>query len=61
MADKLLEGNLEERLRTYRAAGVSWQEIARRLYSEASVEASVTTLIKWGQLLGIPEPEAVSS
>lgn len=55
MADRLMKGNLEARIRELRAEDLSWQEISRRLFAEASVEVSAETLRAWGRRLGIDQ------
>lgn len=56
MVDRLLDGRLEATLRAQRAEGVSWEEMARRLYAEHHAPISGATLRSWGKQLGIPDP-----
>lgn len=47
MADRLLDGRLAELVAADRAAGASWDEVARHLYVEGGVELSRDTLRGW--------------
>lgn len=57
--DKLLDGNLEDRLRAARRRGASFDEIARSLHVEQP-ELSVTgeTIRQWCHRLGVDEEVA---
>lgn len=57
MADRLLDGRLEEQLRQYRQAGVSFPAIAR-LMARDGVAVSHYTLRKWARELGIEDDDA---
>jgi hypothetical protein len=57
MVDRMLDGHLETFLRERRAAGMSWEEMARRLYAEQGIPISGATIRNWGKQLGIPEPQ----
>jgi len=59
MANRLAGGNLPELLAERRAAGQSWDDISRQLYSEVGIEVSAETLRKWGDLLAASD-EAVA-
>lgn len=63
MIDRLLDGKLEATLREQRAAGMSWEEMARRMYAEHAAPISGATLRSWGKQLEIPDPtpEAAAS
>jgi protein-disulfide isomerase-like protein with CxxC motif len=58
MCDRLLKGRLEDRMRECRQAGMSFAEIARRLYVEGRVEVTAETLRVWARELGIKDSEA---
>lgn len=58
MADTLMKGTLEERLRELRAEGRSYDEISRVLYAEGSVNISGRTIRDWFvQLEAAPDPD----
>lgn len=57
MADRMADGTLAERLKGLRAAGESWEAIARQLYDECGIEVSGQTLRTWGLALGLREDE----
>jgi hypothetical protein len=60
MADRLLNGGLQDRIREGRVAGVSFEDLARQLYAEAGVEVTAQTLRNWARSLDIePAAEAV--
>lgn len=54
LADKALDGQLETRLRDARAAGESFEEIARKLHNDG-IAISGETVRKWCHDLGIEE------
>lgn len=56
MADALLQGRLEDRLRELRADGRSYDEISRVLYGEASVDVSGRTVRDWCVQIGADGP-----
>ncbi len=49
MANRLLDGRLDELIAEYRAAELSWEEISRKLYEAGGVEVSAETLRKWAR------------
>ncbi len=51
MANRLASGQLPELLATHRAAGLSWDDISRQLYSEVGVAVTAETLRKWSEML----------
>lgn len=62
MADLLMEGRLAERLAAHRGAGMSYEQIGRRLYSEAGIDVTSNTIRKWLRFLGIEaDPKAAAS
>lgn len=59
MADALMKGRLEDRLRELRSEGRSYDEISRVLYAEASVNASGRTIREWCVQVGAsPDTDA---
>jgi DNA-binding transcriptional MerR regulator len=60
MTDRLAGGNLEERIRTLRNEGLSFDAIAARLYAEHQIEVTGTTIRSWAKQLGI-EPATKST
>ena len=60
MADRLTGGRLAELLRAYRTAGMSWDDISRRLYGDFGVDVTSFTLQKWGTDTPDDEPEAAT-
>lgn len=62
LADHLLEGELEDKLRKWRGEGLSWDEVARELWLETKRQVSITGpgIQSWGETLGIPDPKAKS-
>lgn len=61
MTDRMVGGDLAQRLTDYRSAGLSWVAISNRLYADAGVEVADVTLADWGRRLGIPNPKAKSA
>lgn len=55
LADTLLEGQLEQFVRSRRAQGRSWRLISRDLYEATQVDVSYETLRTW-----FPEAKAAS-
>lgn len=53
LADAAVGGDLYERLRKWRDAGVSYQAISNLLRDEIGTEISQETLRRWGQRLGL--------
>jgi hypothetical protein len=53
MADRLLEGQLELRLRSLYTESGSWEEVSRRLLVEHAIQVSGQTLRQWAKRLGI--------
>lgn len=49
LADRLLDGTLDERLLRYKRANVPWSAVSRLLAEEIEVEISAETLRRWGQ------------
>ncbi len=47
MANRLTGGKLADLLTEYRAAGLSWDDISRRLYGDFGVEVTAVTLQSW--------------
>jgi len=60
MADRMAEGNLAARITALRAAGDSWETIARVLYDESGIEVTGQTLRAWGQMLGLRDERATA-
>lgn len=62
LVDKLADGNLEERIRTLRAEGLSWEMIARSLHADFGTAVSHETVRSWARQLGLgtstPDVEA---
>lgn len=65
MANRLAGGRLPDLLRDYRADGLSWDDISRRMYGDFGIEAAAETLRQWAEQLNIPapptEPKAAAS
>lgn len=59
LADRILGGDLADRLRAFRSEGLSFEAIAREL-SLQGIEVSGETVRKWCAGLA-PEPEAAQS
>ncbi len=59
LADHLLDGALEANLRTWRAAGLSWDTIAKELWAATDKKVSITGpgLQIWAKQLGIEDPQ----
>ena len=57
--DRLLDGQLEQFLRTHRAQGLAWDAISLELVNRTGVEVTGQTLRVWSDQLGIntPDPE----
>jgi len=53
LTDRLLDGKLEEFLRSARAAGESHETITYRLRSEHDIKTSKSTVYRWCLDLGI--------
>lgn len=53
MADRLTGGRLASLIAAYRAEGLSWDDVARKLYDDGGVEANGETIRKWATALGI--------
>lgn len=60
LADRVLGGQLEQRLRTKRSAGVSFDAIARELAGEG-IRVSGETVRMWCQELNIGATQEVAS
>lgn len=61
LVDRLLDGKLEQELRSRRAAGAAFDTIARWLATEHAIDVSSVTVRRWCLDLGIEtEPEAVA-
>lgn len=57
LADRLVGGNLDQRLACWRAEGLSFHEIAFRL-REHGVTVTGETVRRWSNELAEPEPAA---
>lgn len=53
MADRLMQGQLAERLEELRDEGLSFDTIALRLHEQAGVVTTGTTVGSWCRALGI--------
>lgn len=61
LVDRILEGRLAETLRVYRAEGLSYEQISRRLADEHQIEIVTETVRKWCIEVAADEPtQAVS-
>lgn len=61
MADRLVEGKLEEILTERRLKrNQSFDQIARELYAEHGLEVTRQTIAKWVEALGIGAPETAA-
>jgi intein-encoded DNA endonuclease-like protein len=47
MADRLAGGQLEEALLSMRSAGLSYDEISRRLFADHGIEVTRQTIANW--------------
>ena len=56
--DRILGGRLEKLLRRYRAQGLSYEAIARRLYVDHDVEVTGKTVNRWMTQFDDREPAA---
>lgn len=58
LADLLLDGQLEAKIRAWRASSTSWEEIARLIWSETDRQVTITGpgVALWARQLGI-EPD----
>ncbi len=59
LADYILEGTLEPKLRAWRASGMSWDTIAKELWAETDKKVSITGpgVQAWARQLGIEDPQ----
>lgn len=55
LVDRLLDGKLEQELRTRRAAGDSFETISRWLAVDHSIDVTSTTVRTWCRDLGIED------
>lgn len=53
MANRLAGGDLPGRLASWRAEGLSWDDISRKLYVECGADVVSETLRRWANQLGI--------
>lgn len=60
MADRLAGGQLADLMASYRTDGMSWDDIARKLYG-LGVEANGETLRLWAKTLGITDESAAAA
>lgn len=60
MADRILDGRLEEVLRGLYAESGAWEVVSRRLFAEHDIAISGQTLRRWAKALGIGDTEAVA-
>lgn len=58
--DRIVGGDLADRLTAWRAEGLSLAEITYRLRAEHDVKVSTTTVHRWCRDLAIPTPERVA-
>lgn len=64
LADLLLGGDLEAKIRAWRSEGHSWEQIARMVWSETDQQVTITGpgVALWARQLGIePEPDEAAS
>jgi hypothetical protein len=61
MANRLMGGTLAERLEALRADDLSFETVARVLYTEGGVEATAETIRSWTRQLGIEPPVEAAS
>lgn len=64
LADLVLEGTLEAKIRDWRTDGSSWEEIARLIWAETDRKVVITGagVARWARQLGIePEPTEAAS
>lgn len=61
MANRLMDGRLADRLESLRADDLSFETVARILYTEAGVEATAETIRSWTRQLGIEPPIEAAS
>lgn len=55
MADRLADGRLTELIAEGRAAGLSYDDIARRLYADYGIEATRQTVANWASAIDATE------
>lgn len=60
MADRLADGRLAEIIAEQRAAGTSFEAIARQLHADHGIEVSGTTVANWSRALDLEPAEAAS-
>lgn len=58
MSDEATGGRLADRIAELREDGLSWRQMAQRLYAEHGLVVTDETLRKWGQKLGLDSSEA---
>lgn len=50
MADRLADGKLAEIITTYRLEGLSFDDIARRLFADHGIEVTRQTIANWAEM-----------
>ena len=58
--DRIVGGDLTERLAAWRSEGISYAEIVHQLRTEHDVKVSAATIHRWCRDLGIATPEAAA-
>lgn len=61
LVDRVLNGQLRETLATHRAAGETYEQIARWLAAEHGIDVVSTTISRWCTELGVEAPSERAS